>query len=139
MPCLGALKVGFGTKTGISWKTWDLGPLNEAVVEGETGVHHNLIAKDYMKGAGGIFKLIRGRSLVREARFVTWIEKPVGPSYEVYYEEVTRAVGSKRMDLWRRQMVLGPSPQFCVHSEEALDLPVNLKPITSKLRIIKLD
>ena len=70
------------------------------------------------------------------ARYSTWIEKPMGASYKSSYEEVAKMVGDRKTDLWRRQMVLGPSPQFCVHSDRVLDLPVSLRPVTSEVSVV---
>jgi len=113
-----------------------LGVLNDAAVSGATRGPHDSIAKDYLKGSGGVFKLIMGDFELREARYSTWIEKPIGPSYQSYYDEVARGLGERRSELWRRQMVLGPTPQFCVHSVEALDLPPNLKPLAARLEVV---
>jgi hypothetical protein len=116
-----------------------LGALNEAAVGGDSRGPHDLIAKDYMKGAGAIFKEINDSLHLGESRYATWVEKPIGPSYQSYYDDLARVVGSRRTDLWRRQMVLGPSPQFCVHSGEALEVPENFRPIRSKLHRIGSD
>jgi hypothetical protein len=110
--------------------------LNQAAVGGEARAPHDSVAKDYLKGAGGILRMVSGDLRPEDARFATWIEKPVGPSYQSYYEELAKSTSGRRTALWRRQMVLGPSPQFCVHSEEALSLPAALRPVASGLRIV---
>lgn len=116
-----------------------IGALNDAAVDGEARGPHDSVAMDYMKGAGGIFRMIRGELNLREAQLATWIEKPVGQSYQSYFEEVAESVGRKRTDLWRRQMVLGPSPQFCIHSDSELQVPEKLRPFVVKLEPINLD
>jgi hypothetical protein len=114
-----------------------LDALNEGAVRGNARNPHDLIAKDYLKGAGGVLRLISGSVSLRDARSATWIEKPIGPSYQSYYDDVAGVVGEKESSLWRRQLVLGPSPQFCVHSEDAIEFPQRFRPVVSTLKLIQ--
>jgi hypothetical protein len=100
-----------------------LGALNDAAVAEASRKAHDEVAKDASGSAGGLYMLRRGDLALSEARLATWIRKPSGTSYQAFLERLSESVGERRTDLWQRQMVLGPAPEFCLHSEGRLDLP----------------
>jgi hypothetical protein len=116
----------------------DLGSLNDAAVTGRAGNAHDSIKKYYMKGTGGVFRSIQGNLEIQRARYATWIEKPLVLSYPSFYEKIAKIAGHSRSDLWRRQMSLGPTPQFCLHSEESIPIADDLSPITLKFARIEI-
>ncbi|MGA2663580.1 MAG: hypothetical protein ABSF83_01370 [Nitrososphaerales archaeon] len=146
----------WGPQHGSLYEDWyvaesfaALGALNDAAVSGEARGPHDSVARDYMKGAGGILRSLSGDLPLRDARFATWVEKPAGTTYQSFYDEVAAITGGdgkketggrrRRTDLWRRQMVLGPSSQFCVHGDGRIQFPASLRPIGSEIEPLKTD
>jgi hypothetical protein len=134
----------WGPKDGPVYEDWylvdgfaALGSLNDAAVTGGTKGFHDSVARDYLKGAGGVFKLMLGDVFLEQARYSTWIEKPTGMTYQSFYERVAKMQGDRKADLWRRQMVLGPSPQFCVHSVGRIEFPEEFHPLVTAVSVVR--
>jgi hypothetical protein len=93
-----------------------LGALNEAAISGHRRPTHDSVAAMADKGTAGVYALRSGAAQLSVAQAV-WFGKPRGTSYEEFYDQL----GARR-SLWRRQMVLGPTPEFCsVDDDDAPD------------------
>lgn len=87
-----------------------LGLLNDAAIEASRRNVHDAAAASSAWGAGGVYRP-RGTDASLSGGFSYWLSKPEGMGYEAFYEEVG---ASAEKLLWRRQMVLGPAPEFCL-------------------------
>jgi hypothetical protein len=50
--------------------------------------------------------------------------------YPDLYELLKPWTDRAEVSLWRRMMVLGPAPEFCLVAPSELDLPAEMKPET---------
>lgn len=102
-----------------------LDPLNDAAVGGRVRPVHDAVAHVAIDFAGKLYKLIAGQpdGQAFEIRF----SKPGGMSYQELYERLQPWSGRDGVSLWRRMMVLGPPPEFCLLSPTKLDLPPEMK------------
>lgn len=103
-----------------------LDPLNEAAVAGRIGPVHDAVAQVATDFAGKLYVLISGQPAGQA--FETRFSKPPGMSYRELYERLERWTKIGGVSLWRRMMVLGPPPEFCLLSAAELDLPADMKP-----------
>jgi hypothetical protein len=90
-----------------------LGELNDAAVAGHRRLPHDHVAAMAGEGIAGIYALRQGAAQLSEARRAAWFGKSAGASYD----EFVGRLGGRR-SLWQRQMVLGPTPEFCSLDDE---------------------
>ncbi|HYM56026.1 MAG TPA: hypothetical protein VES97_11725 [Solirubrobacteraceae bacterium] len=100
-----------------------LGVLNEAAVGRGHRTAHEQAARRFGAGAGGLYGLIEGRPTahlrsVEEATVTVWIARPPGSQRRALGELLGDGMDPERASLWRRQLVLGPAPEFCLLAPE---------------------
>lgn len=98
-----------------------LGVLNEAAVGRGHRSTHDDAARRYGAGAGGLYGLIEGEPCAASlagASLATWIARPPG-SHRLGLEEMLGdGMRPGSASLWRRHLVLGPAPEFCLLADE---------------------
>ena len=82
-----------------------LGVMNEAAVAAHTREPHDAAASLAAGGTAGIYKLCSPRAA--DPRSTAWFPKPANASYATFFAGVPAGV-----ELWQRQMTLGPAPEF---------------------------
>jgi hypothetical protein len=98
-------------------------PLNDAAVSGACEVPHNLVAREAADGTGGLYRLRAGEEILNDARFAVWLSKPEGVKYRDFYDALASLTSQPNVALWGRQMTLGPTTEFCLHSQTPIQLP----------------
>jgi hypothetical protein len=111
-----------------------LDPLNDAAVSPPHQAAHDPIARAAEGGAGGLYRLRRGTPLRAQARYAHWFAKPAGMAYADLYALLEPLTAHAA--LWGRQMVLGPTAEFCLHTRQPTALPPPLTPTTLPLRVL---
>jgi hypothetical protein len=108
-------------------------PLNEAAVSGACEEPHNRVAREAADGTGGLYRLRAGSPDLAHAKFATWFSKPAGVSYKNFYAELEPLTSQPGIALWGRQMTLGPTTEFCIHSQTPVQLPASIRVICVQL------
>jgi hypothetical protein len=88
-----------------------LGALNQAAVDGVRRDSHDRAAALAGDGRGGVYSLVRGAGEFPAG--VEWLDKPRGEASEEFIATLPHAT------LWRRQLVLGPAPEFCAATSDS--------------------
>jgi len=103
--------------------------LNDAAVSGPCRQPHDAVARLAQNGAGSLYGLVRGAaapSSLTAALHVAWFGEPQGLSYDALFSEMEPWLGAG-VALWRRQMALGPPPEFGLMGPAPDPLPPHLR------------
>jgi len=100
--------------------SWALDPLNRWAVAGPMETAHAAVAGLMEIGAGGLYTLVWGEPTSPPRSAAAWLTRPRGIRYEPVLAELRERLGGPLV-CWRRQMVLGPAPEFALVGPPSLD------------------
>jgi hypothetical protein len=104
-----------------------LDPLNEAAVKGARSAPHDAVAHMATDGAGKLM-ILKSGSARTDSGFEIRFSKPAGMAYTELYERLKPWTDRAEVSLWRRMMVLGPAPEFCLVAPSEVQLPAEMRP-----------
>jgi hypothetical protein len=108
--CLAALPFDASRDGYEDWylvNSWDaLDELNRTAVDSQRGPSHDRAAAAAADGWGAVYALARGPASIPAG--VEWRDKPRGEPSKRFLASLPETT------VWRRQLVLGPAPEFCV-------------------------
>jgi hypothetical protein len=121
---------GSGAATGAGYEDWyfledytALGVLNEAAVGSGHRTPHDKLAHRFGAGAGGLYGLLEGHPQLDEGSVVIWVTRPPaglpGSERRVLPALLGDGMDPEHASLWRRQLVFGPAPEYCLIAPEA--------------------
>ena len=111
-----------------------LDSLNAAAISASRQAPHDAAAALAAGGTAGLYTLRAGDARTAPTH-ATWFAKPAGMSYP-QLDRALRDVVAQGACVWMRYMVLGPTPEFCVHGGRAIELPSPLVGLGLTLRTV---
>jgi hypothetical protein len=115
-----------------------LDSLNVAAVSGVCAAPHADVAQAMAAGVGSLLTLHRDSPSpqLSSVRHMAWLTKPRDMPYANFYAMVSALPRASEATLWRRQMVLGPTPEFGLLSAHPAEAPNALQPLSLSLNPI---
>jgi len=101
--------------------------LNAAAVSGARTSAHDAAARMAVDGVGKLYSLVNGEA-PSGSGFEIRFSKPPGMAYPELYERMRGFSSRSATSLWRRMMVLGPPPEFCLVAPSPLELAAEFRP-----------
>jgi hypothetical protein len=90
-----------------------LGTLNDAAVRPPRQDPHDAVAAQATNGAGAVYGLQHG-DLDGPRAWAGWLAKPDRMPYDVFVPDLLAALADTPAAVLRRQMVLGPAPEYAI-------------------------
>jgi hypothetical protein len=110
--------------------------LNVGAVTGNMFPIHNNASGLATGMHAGLYQLKSPSANNTESSWCIWFSKPSGMSYDDLNKMISSTVPVQNIDYWRRQMVLGPTPEFCIMSNKRIDLSHETNPIYVKRSVL---
>ena len=110
--------------------------LNAASVGEISGEVHDVVAREAAGGTGGLYQLREGQVDVPRASCGIWLPKLRSTSYKDFYSQLQPWTEQPGVSLWRRHLVLGPTPEFCLMGPAELKPPQLEGVVSTKLDLI---
>jgi hypothetical protein len=100
-----------------------LDTLNLVAVSAARKAPHDQVAHNAAGGIAGLYRLCAGEVDPTRVHIACWFDKPVGMTYEAFFALMLPLIPQSEGTLWQRQMVLGPTPEFCWWAPTSPSLP----------------
>lgn len=110
-----------------------LDPLNDAAMSAPRRGPHDAAAAAAEGGTAGLYRLRQGAA-GDPPLAAAWFAKPRGMSYAALLATLEPLIRAEAAALWGRQMTLGPTPEFCLHTRHPVELPASFFPVTVRCR-----
>ena len=103
--------------------SWALDPLNGFAVTGPRQPSHDAVAAQMEQGQGGLYAHAGGDALHGSRSTVYWLTRPRGIVWQATLDPLRARY--PKINIWRRQMVLGPAAEFAVEvpDDTAIEAP----------------
>jgi hypothetical protein len=95
-----------------SWNA--VGVLEVAAVSRGHVSAHDRAARHAGSGAGAVYKRVEGEADPAAARSAVWVSRPSGQTDPTMADLLEDGMDPGESALWRRCLVLGPAPEFCL-------------------------
>jgi hypothetical protein len=124
-PAQGEGHATYGGAYASSYEDWyllddfaALGVLNEAAVAHGHRSAHDDVARRFGTGAGGLYALLEGHPDLAAAPRAIWVSRPPGEPRGELAQLLGDGMDPAHASLWRRALVFGPAPEYCLLSPE---------------------